>query len=412
MADALTYQCPNCHGVLEFDSASGMLACAHCDSTFEPQAIEALYARKQAEADAKAADGAAPAPEGSAEAAPGEGAPSEAASPGEAPAGTSTAEPGAQGQPEAADPVQAYLSRANWEKLPEDQVIALDCTSCGAQLMADRTTAATRCPYCGNSTIVGGQLAGALKPDLVIPFKKDRDAAIAAYRAYCSGKKLLPDAFLEEGHIQEITGVYVPFWLYTGNANAALDTSARNVRVWVDTKNTYTATDHFNVHRAGTMAFHQVPVDGSAKMPDAHMDAIEPFDYGELAPFSLGYLPGYLTDRYDQDVHDCEGRMHGRVSTTCGSTLQGTIGSYMEVDPADAAVTMNVERVDYALLPVWMLHTRWRDGDYLFAMNGQTGKVVGDLPIDGGKCAKLFLKWFVPVLLVLLIVLVVLPEVL
>jgi hypothetical protein len=44
-------------------------------------------------------------------------------------------------------------------------------------------------------------------------------------------------------------------------------------------------------------------VDGSKKMPDAHTDAIEPFDYSQLKPFSTAYLPGHLADKYDVDAH-------------------------------------------------------------------------------------------------------------
>ena len=45
--------------------------------------------------------------------------------------------------------------------------------------------------------------------------------------------------------------------------------------------------------------------------------------------------------------------------------------------------------VKYALLPVWLLNTKWNGQDYHFAMNGQTGKFVGNLPIDKGKEFKL-----------------------
>ena len=54
-------------------------------------------------------------------------------------------------------------------------------------------------------------------------------------------------------------------------------------------------------------------------------------------------------------------------------------------------------KIRYSLLPVWMLHTRWNGNDYLFAMNGQTGKLIGDLPIDKGKVTKRFLTLFFPI---------------
>ena len=41
-------------------------------------------------------------------------------------------------------------------------------------------------------------------------------------------------------------------------------------------------------------------------------------------------------------------------------------------------------------MPVWMLNTKWKGKDFLFAMNGQTGKLVGDLPVCWGRCRVLF----------------------
>jgi hypothetical protein len=193
----------------------------------------------------------------------------------------------------------------------------------------------------------------------------------------------------------------VPFWLYSGTGSGEVTMNARNIRTWSDSKNMYTETDHYLLHREGTMSFHHVPVDGSTKMPDAHMDAIEPYDYSELVPFSVAYLPGYVTDRYDQDAKMCEDRMRTRVENTCVDELENTVSGYSSVSLKHADARMSLDDVAYALLPVWMLHTRWNDEDYLFAMNGQTGKLVGDLPIDNGKMIRYFLLIFIPMVVVL-----------
>ena len=44
-----------------------------------------------------------------------------------------------------------------------------------AELICDEAAAATSCPYCGNNTIIPGQFRGALRPDLVIPFKVGKE---------------------------------------------------------------------------------------------------------------------------------------------------------------------------------------------------------------------------------------------
>lgn len=406
MTQALTYQCPNCQGTLVFDGTSGQLVCDFCDSHFDPAAIEALYAERQAAADAKAQQPATAAAAERARTVTPATRPDEiiTAPPSPVPDQVAqTSDAAAPVAPIAGDPIDVYLAHSHWEQLPEDQVAALNCTACGAQLLVEKTTAATTCPYCGNHSIVAGQLAGALKPDFVIPFKMDRQAALDALKGYYQGKRLLPNAFTQENHLEEIMGVYVPFWLYTGSADASLAMNGRILRTWMDSRNTYLETSHYRIDRAGTMNFHRVPVDASTKMPDGHMDAIEPFDYREMVPFSVGYLPGFITDRFDQDAQTCCTRAQNRIENTCAETLQRTVGGYTETDVISADARLNLQEVAYALLPVWMLHTRWQGHDYLFAMNGQTGKMVGDLPIDRGKCVKTFLLWFVPAMLVMLV---------
>lgn len=433
MAETTNYQCPSCGGRLRFNGDLGQLQCEFCESTFSPAEIEALYAQKQAQADAKAAG--ARAAEVTKETGVGEtlseaqvnamnaayeraiqegkseqeaaaiarqaGAAAVATTASAAQASTTEATRVQVKHASTGDPIQDYLANAKWTDADADNMRAYNCPSCGAQLMVDQVTAVTSCPYCGNNTVVPGQLSDVLKPDYVIPFKLDKNDAIAALKDYYRGKVLLPNAFTEENHIEEIQGVYVPFWLYSGTGEGEVVMNGRNIRTWSDSKNMYTETDHYLLTRAGSMQFHHVPVDGSTKMPDAHMDAIEPFDYSEMVPFSVAYLPGYLTDRYDQDAKMCETRATGRVDNTVEAELQASASGYMEIDVASAKSELKVEQVAYALLPVWMLHTKWNGQDYLFAMNGQTGNLVGDLPIDNGKLVRRFLLFLLPLLIVI-----------
>ena len=398
MAETTTYQCPNCNGRLIFDGGIGKLKCEFCESEFTAEEVERIYAERQATSDASAAKEQAREQERAAQ---------EAAAAGQAPpqaAPTTRAQDAPDAAVQGEDPIDTYLRNAHWDGLDQEQLRSFNCSSCGAQLLVDQVTAVTSCPYCGNNAVVPGQLSDMLKPDFVIPFKLDKAAAVEALRTYYKGKKLLPNDFTEANHIEEIQGVYVPFWLYSGTGSADATFNGRNIRTWSDSDNNYTETDHFLAERSGTMSFYRVPVDGSTKMPDAHMDAIEPFDYNEMVPFSVGYLPGYLTDRYDQGVKTCEKRAGKRVKNTCVDTLRDTVTGYMEVDLKSAHCNLALNDVAYALLPVWMLHTRYNDEDYLFAMNGQTGRLVGDLPIDNGKVIRRSLMFFIPLFVVMLIV--------
>ena len=265
-----------------------------------------------------------------------------------------------------------------------------------AQLICDATTAATSCPYCGNPTVVPGQFAGTLKPDFVIPFKLSREDAIQRLKQHYKGKVFLPKSFSSENHLQEISGVYVPFWMFSGEAEGDAHFDATRSRTYKSGDYRITETDHYDAYRAGSLAFEKIPVDGSEKMPDEHMDSIEPYDYSELKPFSTAYLPGFLADKFDVTAEDSRQRADSRCAGTLRSALEKTVSGYETCSARESNTTIKRGKVHYALMPVWMLNTKWRGKDFLFAMNGQTGKLVGDLPVDKGRYWAMFFAIAVP----------------
>ena len=359
------YQCPACTGPLHYSAKSGKLACDYCGSSFDVAEIEALYARKEAEA--AAAKQAADAKAEAAQAAKAEAAEAAAAS-----GGWDTSD----------------LSR-DWGA-EADGLRVYSCPSCGAELICDQSTAATACPYCGNPAIVPGQFSGALRPDYILPFRLSKDDAVQALRAHYKGKPFLPRSFTSANHIEQIQGVYVPFWLFDGGAEGAASYRASNTNVYETGDYEITETRHYHVVRAGSLAFEKIPVDASSKMPDDHMDSIEPFDYAQLRPFSTAYLPGYLADKYDVTIDDSRDRADTRCRETLTQALRDTVTGYGACVTEREDIALRRGKVHYALLPVWMLSTKWRGQDFLFAMNGQTGKLVGDLPTDRGRFWGMF----------------------
>lgn len=359
------YQCPACTGPLHYSAKSGKLECDYCGSSFDVAEIEALYARKEAEA--AAAKQAADAKAEAAQAAKAEAAEAAAAS-----GGWDTSD----------------LSR-DWGA-EADGLRVYSCPSCGAELICDQSTAATACPYCGNPAIVPGQFSGALRPDSILPFRLSKDDAVQALRAHYKGKPFLPRSFTSANHIEQIQGVYVPFWLFDGGAEGAASYRASNTNVYETGDYEITETRHYHVVRAGSLEFEKIPVDASSKMPDDHMDSIEPFDYAQLRPFSTAYLPGYLADKYDVTIDDSRDRADTRCRETLAQALRDTVTGYGACVTEREDIALRRGKVHYALLPVWMLSTKWRGQDFLFAMNGQTGKLVGDLPTDRGRFWGMF----------------------
>ena len=208
-----------------------------------------------------------------------------------------------------------------WSEEEAKGMKTYSCPSCGAELICDATTAAISCPYCGNPTVIPGQFTGGLKPDLVIPFKVDKKAAVAALQSHYKGKILLPKVFKNENHIQEIKGVYVPMWLFDANADAKVRYKATRSRHWSDSNYDYTETSHYSVTRAGGIGFDNVPVDGSTKMDDTLMESIEPFRYEDAVDFQTAYLSGYLADRYDVNAESSIERANERIKKTTLSAI-------------------------------------------------------------------------------------------
>jgi len=355
MASQITnYQCPACTGPLHYGEKSGKLECDYCGSVYTIKEIEALYSDKNQSAAAAAQT--------------------------------------AQAVQEAEDIQSIEYSEAAESGWGDDgkRMRAYNCPSCGAEIMCDDTTAASSCPYCGNPHIVPAKFEGTLKPKYVIPFKVTKEDAENALRNFYKGKKFLPTAFASENHIEEIKGVYVPFWLYDGNV--AADVTFTATRVFTETRGDerITTTDHYHVRRAGHMQFFGIPADGSSKMPDAYMDAVEPFNYNELKPFSMAYLPGFLADRYDVSAQECSKRAFSRAENTAVNVMHSDPKGYATLIPVNTKSGVSKATHSYALLPVWMLSTSWQGTNYLFAMNGQTGKMIGNLPISKAKVAAWF----------------------
>lgn len=352
------YKCPACTGPLQFDSATGKLHCEYCGSSYSVAEIEAMYAAKNAAAEQ---------------------------------AGAQAAEARESSAQEQGDSVDGWQLSGAGEEWGADAagMRAYNCPSCGAELICDDTTAATSCPYCDNPTIIPASLAGSLKPELIIPFKLDKQQAKDAFRSHLKGKKLLPKLFSQENHLDEIKGVYVPFWLYDADANASITYAAQRINAWSDSEYDYTETQVFDLHRSGGVGFKCVPVDGSKKMDDTLMEAIEPYDTSQTVEFKTAYLAGYLADRYDVPADDCVPRANERMQKSVKDCFISTTGGFTGVQPKSSRIHISKGRAQYALFPVWILNTTWRDKKYVFAMNGQTGKFVGDLPAD----RSLKLKW-------------------
>lgn len=341
MALSTNHQCPSCTGPLHFDAKTNFLVCDYCDSKFTVEEIDKLYGNKVEDSVNKGMD--------------------------------------------------TESNRQNAEASGTSIFKTYTCSSCGAQLFCDEVTVATSCPYCSNPNVIAGKFNGSSMPDVVIPFKMEKKQAVEALSKFYKGKKLLPKVFTKQNHVEEIKGVYIPFWLYSGTADVKIKGDGTKKSVSRTSQEIITTISHYDIERSGKVPFIDVPVDASVKMDNDMMDSLEPFIYDDMKNFSPSYLPGFLAEVYDDSPENCQSRLDDRVRTSAIEKMKSDIRGYDSFTVKHENVRINLEgKPRYALLPVWLLSTKWNDKNYLFAMNGQTGKMVGKLPVSWGR----FFAWF------------------
>lgn len=279
-----------------------------------------------------------------------------------------------------------------WEdaasNLMDDEVAVYQCTQCGGEIIADATTGATKCPFCDSPVVIIDKFKGELKPDYVIPFKFGKNAAKKALQDFYKDKKLLPKSFSKETTLKEIKSVYVPFWLYDAKVNADATFSGTQSFSHIEGDYEVTETKHYDLYRAGKMEYNAIPVDGSTKFVDEMMESIEPFNMNEAVPFNSSYLSGYSADRYDVPVEESIDRANERLRQSVKDTLYSQIVGYSNVVCNHCNIDLLKGSSHYALYPVWFLTAVWKDKKYFFVINGQTGKIAGDLPMSWSQFFK------------------------
>lgn len=340
MADVLNFKCPCCGAALSFSGKTGEMTCEYCGASFTmEQAREAQEAEK---VDASSSD-------------------------------------------------MTWTTSEQLMIRDEDGKLAgYKCPSCAAEMVADENTAATECPYCGNKAIIPQAFDGVYQPEVVIPFAVEKNEAKGKLLEFTKGKKLLPKSFTQGNRIENITGLYVPFWLYSCHASGDMSFNCVKTKTWSDSNYNYEKKDYYNVFRSGELDLARIPVDAATQMDDATMDSLEPYDYSKAVPFDAAYFSGYLANRYDVDEKAAQPRANERVTNTFKEKIKSTVKGYNEVSEKSEAVKLSQAKAEYAMLPVWMMTTRYNGESYTFGINGQTGKMVGSLPIDKGLCNKYF----------------------
>lgn len=332
----LTYKCSNCGGDLTFDPTTQKFKCKYCGSTFEQAELEAKETKNTEE----------------------------------------------------------QIEKENEVRTDEElknefgDITLFTCPSCGAEIAADNTTAATTCFYCQNPVVMTGRLDGKFLPRRLIPFKYTKDDAVKKFVEWTKKKKYLPKDFFSKQQIEKLQGVYFPYWLVDCDTSSSLRATGDKVRSWTSGDTRYTETKVYDLVRDGDIHLEDIIKSALSKANKRLVESVQPFDGKELQKFSMTYLSGFVAEKRDIERDALEKEVDGDIHKFNEQLLKNTTSEYSNVKTTHLDV--NIDNIDweYALLPVWTMTYKYKDTMYYYAMNGQNGKTCGKLPVDMGKLIR------------------------
>ena len=347
------YNCKSCGAELYFDAVSQKLKCEYCETAFDPKEYE-----------------------------------------------------GAEHKEEQKESTQAR-ELGEYDKAVDESVgelVLYTCSHCGAEIITGETTVATTCIYCNRAVIFAGKLEGSFRPDYVIPFVKTKNDVTETYKKLTKRASLLPKIFKEESTIEELKGVYMPFWIHSMNIEGKAEVEATTRRSWTTGDRRYTETSYYDVLREGVAEFGRIPTDALKRIDNELMHSLEPFNCEGLKSFSGAYLAGYYTEQYDESAEETIVRAKKRAEECVSGLLLANATGYDTRKIKKIQYNYLNEKSEYAMFPIWTLHTKYRGKTYVFGMNGQTGKMTGTFPKDIGKMIKIVVSSFLATQIILAIV--------
>ena len=268
------------------------------------------------------------------------------------------------------------------------------CPSCGGEFILDKFTSATRCPYCDNYIIVGERTSGKYTPKTIIPFQIGKEAVKKSIRDNFKKYKFAPTDFLSEARLETMEGHYVPFWFYDYDSNYKFRGEGTKLRSWRSGDTEYTETSYYDIVRDMNIGFDAIPADASVKMPDEVMDLMEPYGYEQLEAFKPEYMSGFMAEEYNMESDLIKSRADMKLRRDADSIIKSTYSGYSSVRTTQNNLTVKNENASFGLLPVWKYDYTYNDMSYPFYVNGQTGKIVGTVPLSKKKIWSYAATWW------------------
>lgn len=281
------------------------------------------------------------------------------------------------------DPYEVEDGPAATEKLFYDVTI-FTCPQCGGEIYSTDETAAGFCSFCGASTMLESRLGKKMRPLHVIPFKQTQEDCKKEYAKVMRRAIFAPKELKDEKYIDSFRGIYMPYWKYhfIHNGDFAVD-ATKSYR-----RGDYIITDHYNITGNIDASYDGLTYDASSSFADNISECVAPYDLHQMQDFTPSYLSGFYADVSDVDAKTYERELMQLTWNESFEKIKSMrkFSSYsMSFNPRNWFHLTEQTPPELTMFPVWFLSYRKNDRISYATVNGQTGKLVLDLPIDRTK---------------------------
>jgi hypothetical protein len=300
------------------------------------------------------------------------------------------------------------------QQLPQSNRIS--CRNCGATTDFAVTSDVLKCAFCGSEQILTQPAdPNRLSPEAIVSFAVEEEQARAAYRAWLGNGFFRPGDLTRAATLREIRPVFLPFWSFDATARSQWTAMSGRHRHRTESyqalengqavtrERQVQETDWFPANGEHEGRYTWELVSASKGLEQKWVDAVEPFNFGDLRQFKPEYLLGRGAEEPALDRHQAEGVarqiVESKEQSECARLVPGDTHRDLRVSTALDEVTARL-----LYLPVWLAAFAYKGDVYRFVVNGQTGKVTGEAPVSYLKVAMVVGAVVLAILLVIALV--------
>lgn len=265
------------------------------------------------------------------------------------------------------------------------------CKKCGGSFILTPYSFSSNCPYCGTPAII--DFIKEITPKSLLPFSITRKDAQLRFTKWVGSRWFAPNAFKKylDGD-RKLTGYYLPYWTYDSDTVSNYHGLRGDVYYVTVTK---TVTDNNGRQRqvrvqeprirwtpaSGVVyvSFDDVTIGASKTISRAILDSLEPWVTASLVPFDEKYLSGFEAEEYtiglDNGFEFAKAKMSVKIERNVRQDIGGDQQQIHSLNTQHNNITYK-----NVLFPVWTASFKWKDKTYNYAINAQTGKIVGERP--------------------------------